>query len=71
MKTNQYSYSVRNGYVRGFFNIYQARNGAIYLMMGNSKTRLTKQQVNELNVDIYSLEDFDHDSFLNAYKEAV
>lgn len=55
--------------VSGYFNIYQARNGRICIVMGSSFTALTKQQVDELKIDVYTLADFDYDAYLQAYME--
>jgi hypothetical protein len=66
-KDNKYIYKVDNGTVSGYFNIYQARSGHIMLMMGKGVTQLTERQVMELNIDVYSLMDFDYDDYLKAY----
>ena len=66
-KNNQFAYETPFGNVKGYFNIYQSRSGHIRLMMGNVTTILTKQQVTDLGIDLYSLEDFDHDSFQSIY----
>ena len=52
---------------KGDFNIYQARSGAIMLLMGSKFTELSYSQINELDIDIYSLEDYNHDDFVNYY----
>lgn len=67
-KTNYFRYNTNNGCREGFFNIYQSGSGAIYLMMGNVCTALTYKQVNELFLDVYSLDEFDHELFLKFYK---
>lgn len=54
--------------VSGYFNIYQARNGAIIIAMGSSFTPLIKEQVNKLNIDVYALEDFNLDNFKKYYQ---
>jgi hypothetical protein len=69
MNVNQFSYAIPTGKVRGFFNIYQAKSGFIYMMMGSSFIKLELQQVNGLGIDVYSLKDFDYDSFMEAYGE--
>lgn len=66
-KANRFCYSVENGYVTGFFNVYQAINGCVYLTMGHSTTKLSTDQIEELGIDVYSLKDFDHDAFVRAY----
>ena len=40
---------------KGAFFIYQARNGGLYLAMGNSHTDLAYEQVTDLHIDIYSI----------------
>ena len=52
---------------KGDFNIYQARSGAIMLLMGSKFTELSYSQINELDIDLYSLEDYIHDDFVNYY----
>lgn len=52
---------------KGDFNIYQAKKGAIILLMGTSCIQLSYSQVNNLPIILYSLKDFDHDSFLKFY----
>lgn len=51
------------------FNVYQARNGRIYLSGGQgcTYTSLTLQQVVDLGLDVYSLDDFSLDLFKKAY----
>lgn len=65
---NQISYTTENGYVRGDFNIYQGKNGAIYLLMGKSYTELTEKQIQELHINCYDLLDFDIDLFNKLYR---
>lgn len=70
MKTtsNHYQYTLsHNTTSHGFFNIYQARSGKIYLQMGDSATDLEFDQVVRLDIDVYSLQDFDYDLFRDAY----
>jgi hypothetical protein len=52
---------------KGAFNIYQARNGSIVLLMGTKHTSLTYSQVNELHIDCYALENFNLDDFKKYY----
>ena len=52
---------------KGAFNIYQARNGAIMLLMGSKVSALSYSQINELDIDCYNLKDFNHDDFLKYY----
>lgn len=54
--------------VKGNFHIYQSRNGAIQLMMGNCVIALTKEQVEKLHIDVYSLQDFDYDKYKEYYE---
>ena len=56
---------------RGPFNIYQARSGGIILLMGIKFIYLNKNQVEELNINAYELEDFDHNAYLNYYNEEL
>lgn len=67
MKDNKYSYKTRFGKTKGYFNIYQAINGSIQLQMGNCNTTLDKQQILDLNIDVFELEDYDHDKFQEFY----
>lgn len=71
MKSSIGSYSrpIIGGMEKGDFSIYQARNGKIYLLMGNRAVPLTKQQINNLCLDIFSLIDFSYDDYINAYTE--
>ena len=52
---------------KGDFNIYQARSGAIMLLMGSKVSALSYSQINELDIDCYELEDFNHNDFVNYY----
>jgi hypothetical protein len=52
---------------KGAFNIYQARNGAIMLLMGSKVSALSYSQINELDIDCYALIDFNHDDFVSYY----
>lgn len=61
---NQYAY---NGH-SGFFNIYQGKNGCIYIQMGSAFTALNLQQINALCIDLYSLPEFDIDNYKLWYK---
>lgn len=70
-KTNYFRYDTSNGWKGGFFSVYQARSGAIHLIMGDVHTSLTYQQVNELCLDVYSLHEFDHDLFLKFYARTI
>ena len=46
---------------------FQSRSGHIRIGYGRASTMLTRQQIDELFIDVYSLEDFDYDDFLKAY----
>lgn len=50
-------------------NIYQAKNGLIYLSRGDGymNSALTLQQISDLGLDLYSLDDFSLKDFKNAY----
>ena len=52
---------------KGAFNIYQAKSGAIMLLMGTKYTALTYCQINDLNIDCYELSEFNHDDFEHYY----
>lgn len=62
-----FSYDIHSGKIKGKFNIYQGRNGKIYMVMGNNFTELIHKQLVELNIDVYSLQDFDTTSYRKAY----
>lgn len=64
---NKYQYKIEGGSVKGSFNIYQARNGHIYLNMNNSVTKLSLEQIEQLGINCYSLLDYCHDDFVKAY----
>lgn len=65
--SNMFCYEAANGRIKGDFNIYQARNGKIYIAMGKGFTPLTEQQINELGIDVYTIQEFDYDLFISAY----
>ena len=65
---NKYCYEIKIGKCKGYFKIYQAKNGSIQLMMGNYNTTLTAQQILDLNIYTLDLIDYDHDKFLEFYK---
>jgi len=64
---NQFKYETVHGSITGYFNIYQAINGLIYLNMSDSVVNLTLEQIEKLNIDCYQLKDFGHNDFLKAY----
>lgn len=50
-------------------HVYQAKNGLIYLSRGEGRvySALTLQQVADLGLDLYALDDFSLKDFRNAY----
>lgn len=67
---NQYNYTAGANLFKGNFNIYQAKNGSIILLMNTKITILSKSQINDLSIDCYSLTDFDVDLFNKYYDTA-
>lgn len=67
MEENKYTYQVQNGRVRGDFNVFQARNGLVFLLMGRGQIPLSYDQISILGIDVYSLIDFDYELFKTAY----
>lgn len=68
-KKNYFTYSPKeNIIISGDFNIYFAKNGSIQLVMGNDNIALTGEQICQLHLDVYGLEDFDHTKFNEYYK---
>lgn len=51
-------------------NAYQAKSGLIYLSSdgGRAYTALSSQQIEDLGIDVYSLDDFDLQLFKKAYE---
>ena len=64
-----YEYETATGKARGDFKIYQGRNGAIYLLMGNRQTALTLQQIEDLSLDVYQLINYSHNDYLSYYHQ--
>ncbi|APH17016.1 hypothetical protein NPD5_3870 [Clostridium sporogenes] len=64
---NKFSYEVANGSVKGDFNIYQATNGKVYMLMGKGYTVLEEQQIKDLGIDVYELIEFDYELYKKAY----
>lgn len=64
-----FNYDPGSGNCKGFFKILQGKGGAIYLQMAFNTILLTKDQVEKLPIDIYKLEDFDHDLYLKHYNQ--
>ena len=65
---NKYCYEIKDGKCKGYFKIYQAKNGSIQLMLGNCNTTLSAQKILDLNIYTFDLIDYDHDRFLEFYK---
>jgi hypothetical protein len=65
---NKYCYKTRYSKVKGFFNIYQATNGSIQLMMNNCNTTLSLKQIKDLHVPICDFIDFDVTKFKIFYR---
>lgn len=66
---NKCQWEGRTGKISTSFNLYQARNGAIYIMLGNSATKLEYKQIEELKINVYEdIEDFDFSDFKKHYK---
>ena len=63
----KFEYQSGNSKFKGAFDIYQARSGAIILLMGSKFTALSYSQISELDIDCYNLKDFNHDDFVNYY----
>ena len=63
----KFEYESGDTKIKGDFNIYQARSGAIMLLMGTKVSALTYSQINDLDIDCYELKDFNHDDFVNYY----
>lgn len=38
------------------------------MLLGSKSTELTLQQINELKIDVYTLQDFDYELFKKVYK---
>jgi hypothetical protein len=66
MKTG-YCYKTTDGYCKGEFAIYQGKSGGIYLLMGNAPILLSKQQIEQLCLSCYTLNDFNHEEFNKFY----
>ncbi len=67
-KNNQFVYMANDGIkCKGYFKIYQAKSGAIILMMGTTYIPLSLKQVNTLAIDPYILKDFSHMDYQTYY----
>jgi hypothetical protein len=47
--------------------IYQGKNGKIYLAIGDTSTVFTRKQMQDLNLPLHELPDFDAAAFNRAY----
>jgi hypothetical protein len=71
-QTNFFTYNLaNNSRAKGQFNIYQAKTGKIFLNMGNCVTCLSMKQIQELNINVYDLPEFDYDDFCKAYPKEI
>jgi len=50
---------------------YQAKNGAIYLRNGSRSTKLSHQQIDDLALVVFELNDFDFDEYKKAYNTEI
>lgn len=64
----EFSYQTKTGYCKGRFNVFQNIYGAILIAMGDNTTTLTHQQVEDLGINVYDLNQFDHEDYLEYYK---
>jgi hypothetical protein len=64
---NYYQYLIKEGRCTGEFKIYQGRSGALILGMAGRLTALSRQQIEDLNIAVYELIDFDFDAFQAHY----
>lgn len=67
METNFYTYETTEGKTKGAFNIYQGKNGGIYLTMASRSVLLTQSQVKELPICLYILKDFNQFDYNTFY----
>lgn len=51
------------------WHIYQARNGAVYTVLGQNAVALTGSQIEKLCIDVYDLEDFDLKLYESYYQQ--
>lgn len=63
----KFEYQSGDTKIKGDFKIYQARSGAIMLLMGSKVCALSYSQISELDIDCYNLEDFNQDDFVKYY----
>lgn len=46
---------------------YQGKNGAIYILIGNCYTALTENQINDLRICVYDIDDFSLEDYQRYY----
>lgn len=67
--SGKYSYKLNDTTTeKGCFNVYQARNGSIQLVMGNNYITLCQEQVESLSINLCQLDNFNNDSYNEFYK---
>lgn len=64
---NRCCYGSEDYHIRCNFNIYQAVEGGIFILLGDKRSKLTLQQIEELDINIHTLEYFDYDKFKKSY----
>lgn len=52
---------------KGYFSIYQSKNGSVKLAMNNGAIELKEKQIQDLGIDVYSLKNFDYDLYKEFY----
>ena len=70
MKSNTFSLSTNNGIQTGAFNIYQGKNGGIYLFIDHCHTLLSQSQILDLQLPVDQLRDFDQRIYRAFYSKA-
>ncbi len=50
-------------------NFYQSKIGQIIISFGEVAIPLTKNQIDKLSLDVYSIEDFNLDDYKKFYKQ--
>jgi hypothetical protein len=65
--SNTFTFDIDNAKLKGAFNIYQSIYGGVYIMMGNYTTLLSYKQINELNIPVRDIKNFDMDKFILFY----
>ena len=64
---NKYTYETVGGRTKGAFNIYQAKNGSIQLLMCSKSITLTREQIKQLPIHPYDLMEFSHKDYIKFY----